>query len=202
VKEALMADKIKDQTEDEKKSGAPTPADMPSKVEEDTSGEKSEAQSLEDWKAHARLWEDRAKANRAEADAAIAERDSAKRRIEQIESEQSKNSPVEALAAAARYKKAIEVGMTIEQADAVLTGSDEEAIASQAKAFQDAVNTAVKSKTEDATEKQGEMPADDEPSENPAERQEQKKVRDNPLQGSPASQKSDPEAMFKRLTRR
>lgn len=197
-----MADKIKDQTEDEKKSGAPTPADMPSKVEEDTSGEKSEAQSLEDWKAHARLWEDRAKANRAEADAAIAERDSAKRRIEQIESEQSKNSPVEALAAAARYKKAIEVGMTIEQADAVLTGSDEETIASQAKAFQDAVNTAVKSKTEDATEKQDEKPADDEPSENPAERQEQKKVRDNPLQGSPASQKSDPEAMFKRLTRR
>lgn len=193
-----MADKVKD--EDEKK--APTPADMPEKAEEDTAGEKSEAQSLEDWKAHARLWEDRAKQNRAEADAAIAERDSSKRRVTQLEDEQSQNSPVEALAAAARYKKALEVGMTIEQADAVLTGSDEETIAAQAKAFKDAVSSAVKSKSEDAPEKQDEKPADDESEEKPAERQEQKKVRDNPLQGSPASQKSDPEAMFKRLTRR
>lgn len=192
-----MADKVKD--EDEKK--APTPADMPDKSEEDTTGEKSEAQSLEDWKAHARLWEDRAKQNRAEADAAIAERDSSKRRVAQLEEEQSQNSPVEALAAAARYKKALEVGMTIEQADAVLTGSDEETIAAQAKAFKDAVSSAVKSKSEDAPEKQDEKPAE-ESEEKPAERQEQKKVRDNPLQGSPASQKSDPEAMFKRLTRR
>ena len=91
--------------------------------------------------------------------------------------------------------------MTIEQADAVLTGSDEETIAAQAKAFKDAVSSAVKSKSEDAPEKQDEKPAE-ESEEKPAERQEQKKVRDNPLQGSPASQKSDPEAMFKRLTRR
>ena len=103
--------------------------------------ERSDAERAEHWKTHAREWEDRAKKN-------LADKDAAEARIAQLEKDlKSGADATEALATsraqAARYKAALDAGMDAETADAVLTATDPDQIAAQAAAFKAAVEAQV-----------------------------------------------------------
>lgn len=139
--------------------------------------------SLEDWKRHARTWEDRSKQHKADSEAKDA-------RIATLEKAlEDGTDATEALstsrAQAARYRAALDAGMDAATADAVLTATDPEQIEAQAKAFTEAVTAQVEKKTDHM-----------------AERQVKSNIRENPLQGSPATPKADPEALFERLSKR
>ncbi|MGP5931629.1 hypothetical protein [Corynebacterium glyciniphilum] len=102
---------------------------------------RTDAERAEHWKTHAREWEDRAKKN-------LADKDAAEARIAQLEKDlESGTDTTEALATsraqAARYKAALDAGMDAETADAVLTATDPDQIAAQAAAFKAAVEAQV-----------------------------------------------------------
>ncbi|MFK0057992.1 hypothetical protein ACIQTN_01985 [Streptomyces werraensis] len=107
-----------------------TPAQEPEENEEEED-EKTET----DWKAAARKWEKLAKNNKA----AVDELDKTTRRLETIEKELAtqKKATEQAQAALMRYKVAAKYAISEEQAELLLTGSDEETLEKQAAAISD-----------------------------------------------------------------
>lgn len=106
---------------------------------------RSDAEWAEHWKTHSRDWEDRAKKN-------LADKDAAEARIAQLEKDlESGTDTTEALATsraqAARYKAALDAGMDATTADAVLTATDPDQIDAQAAAFKAAVEAQVGKKS-------------------------------------------------------
>lgn len=106
----------------------------------ETEPKRSDAEWAEHWKKHSRDWEDRAKRN-------LADKDAAESRIAQLEKDlEAGTDATEALtssrAQAARYRAALDAGMDAETADAVLTASEPEQITAQAAAFKAAVQAA------------------------------------------------------------
>lgn len=109
---------------------APSIEELTSKVEELTK--------------HSRKWEDRAKANKEKADrldeieqASLSAEQKAQRHIDSLtaKAEEAESRAATAESALARMTIAVEYGISKEDADLFLTGSDEETITAQAKRF-------------------------------------------------------------------
>jgi hypothetical protein len=123
-----MGDKMTDEATE-----TPAPETSEKPAEEPTSDEKP-AQADTDWKAEARKWEERAKANKGAAerlaeieDANKSEVQKAAERAAALEAERDQ-AKVESL----RYKLAAKYGLSDEDAELLLNGPDEETMQQQA----------------------------------------------------------------------
>lgn len=102
------------------------------------------ASKVEELTKHSRKWEERAKANKEKADrldeieqASLSAEQKAQRNIESLtaKAEEAEARAEAAEAALVRLTVALEYGISKEDADLFLTGSDEETITAQAKRF-------------------------------------------------------------------
>lgn len=90
-----------------------------------------------DWKAEARKWEQRAKENTAAAKRLAELEDAQKSEQERLAErlQTAEQAAMQAKAEAARYRIAARHGITEDDAQLFLTGTDEETLARQAEAF-------------------------------------------------------------------
>jgi hypothetical protein len=88
-----------------------------------------------DWKAEARKWEQRAKENKSAADRLAELEDANKSEIQKASDKATaaEKAAAEAKAEALRWKVAAKHGITEEDADLFLTGTDEETLTKQAQ---------------------------------------------------------------------
>lgn len=167
-------DQTTDQT-DEQKTPVTDPAPATGPQDGQTSPE-GESPSLEDWKRHARTWEDRSKQHKADSEAKDARIATLEKALE--DGTDATEALTTSRAQAARYRAALDAGMDAATADAVLTATDPEQIEAQAAAFKDAVDAAVGKS---------------------AERAPREPVPESPNQGAPGPAKPDYRAQADRI---
>lgn len=169
-----MSDTKTDQTNEQKTPvTGPAPDNGPQDGQTSPEGE---SPSLEDWKRHARTWEDRSKQHKAESEAKDARIATLEKALE--DGTDATEALTTSRAQAARYRAALDAGMDAATADAVLTATDPEQIEAQAAAFKAAVDAAVGKS---------------------AERAPREPVPESPNQGAPGPAKPDYRAQADRI---
>lgn len=167
-------DQTTDQTDEQK-----TPVTGPASDNGPQDGQSApdgESPSLEDWRRHARTWEDRSKQHKADSEAKDARIATLEKALE--EGTDATEALTTSRAQAARYRAALDAGMDAATADAVLTATDPEQIEAQAAAFKAAVDAAVGKS---------------------AERAPREPVPESPNQGAPGPAKPDYRAQADRI---
>lgn len=125
-------------TDEEETATTEKPEELETEVTEvetpdESTEETDEDKPGKDWKATARLWQDRSKANKAAAD----ELPKVQEKLEASKKElaEQKKATADAQASLLRYKIATKYAITEEHMELFLTGSDEETLERQAAAL-------------------------------------------------------------------
>lgn len=121
--------------------GGPTPQTPADGANVSTDPQRTDAELVEHWKSTSRTWEDRAKKNHADKEAAEAAAATHEKRNADLE--QQIAGLQQAAGAGTRYQVALDHGIDRATADKILTATDEEGLTAQAKAFAEAVDSRV-----------------------------------------------------------